>query len=118
MTSASSQDERTPPVLGRGLRPEHADGGVPSGAAARTEPGGHLAPPARLPSLSPAESSVLNALSEARHLSFGVLRSRTGTSVEELRETLSRLRAMGLVTQLNTVVESYSSRFPGLRVDD
>lgn len=51
-------------------------------------------------------------------MSLGVLRSRTGMSTEELRSSIERLRALGLVTRLNTVVESYSSRFPGLRVDD
>ena len=41
-----------------------------------------------------------------------------GISRTAVREALMRLRALGLVTRLNTVLASYSSRFPGLRVDD
>lgn len=71
-----------------------------------------------LPSLSADESRVLSAMSEARHISIGVLRARTDLGSEELREILDALRSKGLVTRLNTVVESYSSLFPGLRVGD
>lgn len=112
MAATPSQDERPPSLVGRG-RPAPPN-------RAPVDPGLGFVPPDRkaLPSLSADESSVLRALSEVRHLSFGVLRSRTGASTEELRSTLERLRAKGLVTRLNTVVESYSSRFPGLRVDD
>jgi len=34
-----------------------------------------------------------------------------------LRAVLESLRADGLVVRLNTVVESYASRFPGLDVE-
>jgi hypothetical protein len=34
-----------------------------------------------------------------------------------LRVVLESLRAEGLIVRLNTVVESYASRFPGLDVD-
>jgi len=105
--SVPSQDERLSSVVGESRA-------VPPAAPAP----GLKVRPAALPTLSAAESSVLNALSEVRQLSLGVLRSRTGMSTEELRSSIERLRALGLVTRLNTVVESYSSRFPGLRVDD
>ncbi len=107
VTTTPSQDERRSSVLGEVRAAPPAP--PVSGPEVR---------PASLPSLSAAESSVLNALSEVRQLSFGVLRSRTGMSTEELRTSVERLRALGLVTRLNTVLESYSSRFPGLRVDD
>ncbi len=107
VTTTPSQDERRSSVLGE-VRAARPAAPVPDLEVR----------PASLPALSTAESSVLNALSEVRQLSFGVLRSRTGMSTEELRGSVERLRALGLVTRLNTVVESYSSRFPGLRVDD
>lgn len=71
-----------------------------------------------LPSLSAEESRVFAALSETRHSSIGMLRARTDLDPDELRAVLDALRAKGLVTRLNTIVESYSSRFPGLRVGD
>ena len=105
MTATPSQDERPPSLL------------VPGPSSGALTPDAPV-PPVSLPSLSAVESSVLNALSEVRQLSFGVLRSRTAVTSEELRAALDRLRGLGLVTRLNTVIESYSSRFPGLRVDD
>jgi hypothetical protein len=41
----------------------------------------------------------------------------TGLSSAEVREALEGLRQKGLVCPLNTVVETYAPRFPGLRVD-
>ncbi|MHB9149629.1 MAG: MarR family transcriptional regulator [Thermoleophilia bacterium] len=73
---------------------------------------------ASTPALSATESRVLAVLSEERHLSFNVLRTRVGSSAGELRAALDALRAQGLVTRLNTLGESYAARFPGLSVDD
>jgi len=72
----------------------------------------------RGPQFTAAESRVLTALSEEPRLSFAVLRSRSALPPEELRTALDSLRARGLVTRLHTLGESYSSRFPGLRVDE
>ena len=75
-------------------------------------------PVSGIPQLSSDESVVLEALSaEDRCLTMGSLRARTGMSPEDLREAVEGLRAKGLITRLNTVVESYASRFPGLRVE-
>lgn len=69
--------------------------------------------------LSEREARVLGALSDAGHcLSMGQLRARTGILREDLRPILEGLRAKGLAARLNTVVESYACRFPGIRVDD
>lgn len=71
-----------------------------------------------LPALSNEEAVVLDLMSRSGHcLTFGTLRSRAGLRPEELRDALESLRAYGLVVRLNTVVESYASRFPGLDVD-
>jgi len=70
------------------------------------------------PALSALELRVLTALSEERHLSFAVLRTRVGAKPDELRSALKDLRSQGLVTRLHTLGESYASRFPGLSVDD
>jgi hypothetical protein len=87
--------------------------------AQKTAVAGPTPPPARSePPLSPVQQRVLTALSEDRQLSFSVLSSRAGASPEELRVALEALRARGLVSRLNTVVESYAARFPGLRVGD
>jgi hypothetical protein len=69
--------------------------------------------------LSEKEARILSALSDAGHcLSLGQLRARTGILREDLKPILEGLRAKGLAARLNTVVESYSCRFPGIRVDD
>ena len=69
--------------------------------------------------LSEREALILGALSDAGHcLSLGQLRARTGILREDLKPILEGLRAKGLAARLNTVVESYACRFPGLRVDD
>jgi hypothetical protein len=70
------------------------------------------------PVLSAIESRVLTALSEEKHLSFAVLRTRVQATPDELRSALEDLRSQGLVTRLHTLGESYASRFPGLSVDD
>lgn len=68
--------------------------------------------------LGDGEAAVLALMSQGDHcLSLGTLRSRTGMSTQELRGVLDGLRAKGLVVRLDTVVESYASRFPGLDVD-
>lgn len=70
-------------------------------------------------SLSAEEAHVLTALSDAGHcLTVGQLRARTGIVREELRPILEGLRDKGLAARLNTVVESYACRFPGVRVDN
>jgi hypothetical protein len=69
--------------------------------------------------LTDREARVLSALSNAGHcLSLGQLRARTGILREDLKPILEDLRAKGLAARLNTVVESYACRFPGIRVDD
>lgn len=72
-----------------------------------------------LPVLNQAEVSVLRALSQGETLlSLGALRARTSLPTDVLASALDSLRRRGLVSRLNTVVESYAARFPGLRVDD
>jgi hypothetical protein len=93
------------------------------GAAAATTRGAQHAPPVgdasvATPALSAIELRVLTALSEERHLSFAVLRTRVGATPDELRAALKDLRSQGLVARLHTLGESYASRFPGLSVDD
>jgi RIO-like serine/threonine protein kinase len=71
-----------------------------------------------LPVVTDQEAAVLDLMSRSGHcLTFGTIRSRTGLDTEELRCALESLRTDGLVVRLNTVVESYACRFPGLDVD-
>lgn len=71
-----------------------------------------------LPVLADEEAAVLGLMSRSGHcLTFGILRSRSGLETEQLRAVLESLRADGLVVRLNTVVESYASRFPGMDVE-
>jgi hypothetical protein len=71
-----------------------------------------------LPVLSESEADVLRVLSgQGRRMTVGQLETFTGYTREELGMALGGLRAKGLVTQLNTVVESFTCRFPGLRVE-
>lgn len=71
-----------------------------------------------MPQLSSQESTVLEALSaHGECLTIGALRARTGYRSEDLRTILAGLHDKGLVARLNTVVESYAPRFPGLRVE-
>ena len=70
-----------------------------------------------LSELTQDESVVLEALSASpAGATMGRLRSGCDLSEERLASGLDGLRRKGLVVQLNTVVESYSCRFPGLRV--
>jgi len=69
--------------------------------------------------LAAEEAAVLALMSQSDHcLSLGTIRSRTGLETDELRVVLESLRSKGLVVRLNTVVESYASRFPGLDVEE
>lgn len=71
-----------------------------------------------LPVLSDVEVEVLRVLTDqGRRLTLGQLVSCTDFSREELGMAIGGLRAKGLISSLNTVVESYSCRFPGVRVD-
>lgn len=68
--------------------------------------------------LGQGEAAILSLMSQGDHcLSLGTIRSRTGMATRELRAVLDGLRAKGLIVRLDTVVESYASRFPGLDVD-
>ena len=67
--------------------------------------------------LSPTERRVLDALGEASAMTAGELRRRTGLTTAELGPALESLRAKGVVARLNTVVESYRARFPGVSLD-
>jgi MarR family len=66
---------------------------------------------------SPAERLVLDTLEGAPSLTAGQLRAQTGLTQEEIAATLDSLRAKGVVACLNTVVESFRSRFPGVSLD-
>ena len=66
---------------------------------------------------SPVERLVLDTLGEATSMTSGQLRVQTGLTPEELASALDSLRAKGVVASLNTVVESYRSRFPGVSLD-
>lgn len=86
---------------------------APGSPASQTQPG-----VSGLPVLADEEAAVLALMSRSDHcLTLGTIRSRTGLGTEELRVVLESLRAKGLIVRLNTVVESYASRFPGLDVD-
>ncbi len=62
---------------------------------------------------------VFSLLSDhCRGLTLGQLRARTGLSADTLHMALDELRRDGLVVRLNTLLESYVCRFPGIRVDD
>jgi DNA-binding IclR family transcriptional regulator len=63
--------------------------------------------------------AVLDLLStNSSGLTLGGLRARTGLSTDSLHAVLDGLRREGLVVRLNTLVESYVCRFPGIRMDD
>jgi hypothetical protein len=70
-----------------------------------------------LAALSDAETKVLDRLvlrgaaQTPAQLSAGCELGR-----EQVAQALDGLRAKGLVTRLNTVVESYTARFPGIEV--
>lgn len=71
----------------------------------------------RDPPLTEHEALVLEALSCFRTGGTPAqLRARCDLSIADLGVALEGLRAKGLVTRLNTVVESYAARFPGLKV--
>ncbi len=67
--------------------------------------------------LTDDEALVLDALaSHPTGATLGKLRTSCPLSEESLVSCLEVLRRKGLVSRLNTVVESYSCRFPGVRV--
>lgn len=67
--------------------------------------------------LSADESVVLAILARySGGVTFGQLRSRSSLSDERLEAALGGLRDKGLIARLNTVVESYCSRFPGVEI--
>lgn len=71
-----------------------------------------------LPGLSSEEAAVLEILAgDGGSLTMGAIRARTGLELHQVLPALASLRAKGMVTRLNTVVESYAPRFPGLRVE-
>ncbi len=72
-----------------------------------------------LPVLSDAEVEVLRILTDqGTRLTLSQLVSCTDFSREEVGMAIGGLRAKGLISSLNTVVESYSCRYPGVRVDE
>ena len=89
---------------------------LPQGASVPPAIEAHSASPVHpLTVLSPTEGLVLKALSErGRRLTVGQLAARTGCSRADVDAALSGLKAKGLIACLNTVVASYSCRFPGL----
>jgi hypothetical protein len=66
---------------------------------------------------SSIERLVLDTLGEAASMTTGQLRVQTGLTPAELASALDSLRTKGVVARLNTVVESYRSRFPGVSLD-
>jgi FixJ family two-component response regulator len=44
------------------------------------------------------------------------LSAASGLSRDQVADAIGSLRGKGLVTQLNTVIESYGARFPGLEL--
>jgi hypothetical protein len=67
--------------------------------------------------LSPDEVSVLQGLkTNGSAFTFHRLQATTRLSTEHLEAALSGLREKGLVTQLNTLIPSYSYRYPGVEV--
>lgn len=88
-----------------------ADGRTPG--AQREVPADETA----LAALGEDELVVLNVLAAyPTGVTLGQLRSRSGLEETSLHSALDGLLAKGLVVRLNTVVESYRPRFPGVRV--
>lgn len=84
------------------------------------DPAGHEPAPAdALPALSAMERQVLDVLSRqgGRRLTAGQIAGQIGCTREDLKSALDALRVKGLVACLNTIVESYSCRFPGLDLE-
>ena len=69
------------------------------------------------PVLNDDEKNVLNALVKcSASQTAGQLSASCGLTREQVAIALESLRAKGLVTRHNTLVESYASRFPGVEV--
>ena len=67
--------------------------------------------------LSLDEVSVLQGLKmNGSAFTFHQLRATTRLSAEQLETALTGLREKGLVAQLNTLIPSYSYRYPGVEV--
>jgi DNA-binding MarR family transcriptional regulator len=69
------------------------------------------------PVVTPEEKKVLDILLSSRTgRTVSQLSSRSGLPRDQVASALESLRAKGLVTRFNTLVESYAARFPGLEV--
>lgn len=101
MKGAKSRDDASE------LEPQVEQEGVPASFADEVTLG----------QLSGDEQLVLDILAGyPTGATLGRLRGRCTLPEEQLVGCLDGLRRKGLVVRLNTVVESYSCRFPGVRV--
>jgi hypothetical protein len=67
--------------------------------------------------LSEAERAILDCFhSRSCALTAGQLRTRAALGDDEISEAVDSLLDKRLIARLNTVVTSYASRFPGIRV--
>ena len=67
--------------------------------------------------VTPEEKKVIDILlSSKTSRTVAQLVSRSGLSRDQVAIAVESLRTKGLVTQFNTLVESYAARFPGLEV--
>lgn len=68
------------------------------------------------PALLEDEQRVLKALDRTHRLTIAQLVSRTTLGSERVSVALGALGHKGLVSRLNTVIESFCARLPGVRV--
>ena len=87
----------------RGIGDQHAGGQGPDAV-----------PPVVLAADERAVLDILVACSEAR--TAAQLAGSCGLPRDQVAQALADLRAKGLATRFNTLVESYAARFPGLEV--
>jgi DNA-directed RNA polymerase sigma subunit (sigma70/sigma32) len=70
-----------------------------------------------LAALNEQERAVLDVLmASATARTAAQLSAASGLSREQIATALESLRVQGLVTQFNTLIESYGARFPGLEL--
>lgn len=92
----------------RNLEKSAIDGPSPSAAIASSTP---------VETLTSAEARVLESLqTSGSALTRRQLEAQTGMSGEQLDTAVQGLREKRLVAKLNTVIPSYSFRYPGIEV--
>ncbi len=74
-------------------------------------------PPSLAANFTGVQKSVLDSLGNAgKGLTLRQLETAVGCSAEELKSAVDSLLQASLVSRLNTVIPSYATRYPGVRV--